>query len=95
MALYTTDPGITGTGGIPATGRPTIAWAVGAATGTALISATGTANFTAVPPGNYQWYGVFNAAGAFMYGKSMPLTNVPTGTTGTIAVTATHTYDIN
>ncbi len=95
MAIYTANPGTTGTGGIPATGRPTVAWNVAASTGVAAISASGTATFTNVPPGTYQWYGVFNAAGAFLYGKSMPTVTVPAGATGTVNVTATHTYDIN
>lgn len=105
LAIYTTNPGVGPgtTGAFPATGLPAITWGAvtnvggGATSGTVAAQIVSNAvQVTAVPPGTYTHYGVFNAAGTFLYGKALtPNVTVPAGATGTVTVTVTHTYDIN
>jgi hypothetical protein len=105
LAVYTTNPGVGPgtTGAFPAAARPAITWGGvtnvgGAATSgaTAAQIVSNAVQVVNVPPGTYTHYGVFNAAGTFLYGKALtPNVTVPVGATGTITVTVTHTYDIN
>ncbi len=75
---------------------PAITW--GAVSGGGAAVSTTTSNavvFNAVPPGNYVGYAVYNPAGLYLYSKAFTAIAIPGGATGTITVTATHTYDLN
>lgn len=89
---------------VPADGTPgtaigaalkPVGWAAVAGGGTAVATVTAAPiQFTGVTPGTYAAYGIFNASGQYLYGKAFAPITVPTGATGTITVTPTHTYDL-
>ena len=102
IQLHTGAPGTTGAN--PAdgqTGRPLVAkqnlvWGPPSGGGAAIATVSATAIvFNNCPAGTYSHYGVYNGSGTFLYGKplSAPVT-IPAGATGTITVTASHTYDL-
>jgi hypothetical protein len=72
-----------------------VAWGTVTGGGGAVATVTAPAiQFTGVTPGTYAAYGIFNASGTYLYGKAFTAITIPTGATGTITVTPTHTYDL-
>lgn len=101
MALHTGNPADTGAA-VSALARPAINWNAGAAVaGAAVTVAAPVVQWTNVAGNSattYTHFGVWDAAtgGNFLYGKALSATvNIPTGATGTINVTPSHSYDIS
>lgn len=98
LQLHSATPGNTGASPT-GVARQQLVWGAASGGDTVVASISATAlTFSNVPPGTYSHYGLWTAVtgGTFLYGKplSTPVT-IPAGATGTITVTASHTYDIN
>ena len=99
IKLHTASPGINGAnvaGGGWNAGK-VLTWGAASGGGAGIASSTATAvNFTTVPAGTYTHYGVYAADDTtFLYGKPLtPSVTIPAAATGTITVTASHTYDL-
>lgn len=99
LGLHTGAPGITGANAAPnsgATAYKPLTWGTPTGGGGAIATVSATAVvFNNVPAGTYSHYGVYNGSGTFLYGKPLSATvTIPTGATGTITVTPSHTYDL-
>lgn len=82
---------------VPATGAAgtAISWTAVTGGGAAVATTSATVAFNGVAANNYVGYAVFNNTGVYLYSKAFTAINVPTGATGNITVTATHTYDLS
>jgi hypothetical protein len=96
LGLHSAAPGITGANAVAAVTRQALVWGAFSGGGATVATVSATALvFNNVAAGTYSHYGVYNSAGTFLYGKPLSVAvTIPTGATGTITVTASHTYDL-
>lgn len=96
LGLHSGAPGTTGANAVGSVTRQALTWGIPTGGGATVATVNATAvNFTNVPAGTYSHYGVYNGSGTFLYGKPLSAAiTIPVGATGTITVTASHTYDL-
>lgn len=102
IQLHIGAPGVSGAdpadgqSGRPLVAKQNLTWGTPTGGGAAIATVSATpVVFNNCPAGRYTHYGVYNGAGTFLYGKPLSaVVDIPTGATGTITVTASHTYDL-
>ena len=100
IGLHNGPPGVTtataAATAVSAVVKQNLTWGTPTGGGAAIATVSATAVvFNNCPAGTYSHYGVYNSADVFLYGKPLSAQVViPAGATGTITVTASHTYDL-